>query len=106
MRGPVTREWFDRAKRVLPNGVSSGFRYWGDDDTFVIDRGLGAHVFDMDGNEYIDYQLGFGPVILGHADPYVCDAVAAAATRGTTFAMTQRGRDRGSREGARGDRLG
>jgi glutamate-1-semialdehyde 2,1-aminomutase len=90
MRGPVTREWFERAKRVLPNGVSSGFRYWGDDETFVIDHGLGGHVFDMDGNRYIDYQLGFGPVILGHADPYVCDAVAVAATRGTTFAMTQR----------------
>ena len=90
MRGPVTREWFHRAKRVLPNGVSSGFRYWGDDETFVIDRGLGGHVFDMDGNEYVDYQLGFGPVILGHADPHVCDAVAAAATRGTTFAMTQK----------------
>lgn len=90
MRGPVTREWFRRAKRVLPNGVSSGFRYWGDDDTFVIDRGEGGHVWDMDDNEYIDYQLGFGPVILGHADPYVNEAVAAAATRGTTFAMTQK----------------
>ena len=90
MRGPVTREWFRRAKAALPNGVSSGFRYWGDDDTFVISHGSGAHVFDMDGNEYIDYQLGFGPVILGHADPYVCEAVAEAATRGTTFAMTQK----------------
>ncbi|MEX1005298.1 MAG: glutamate-1-semialdehyde 2,1-aminomutase [Acidimicrobiia bacterium] len=90
MRGPVTREWFRRAKAVLPNGVSSGFRYWGDDDTFVISHGSGAHVFDMDGNEYIDYQLGFGPVILGHGDPHVCDAVAEAATRGTTFAMTQK----------------
>jgi glutamate-1-semialdehyde 2,1-aminomutase len=90
MRGPVTREWFRRAKAVLPNGVSSGFRYWGDDDTFVISHGSGAHVFDMDGNEYIDYQLGFGPIILGHADPYVCEAVADAATRGTTFAMTQK----------------
>ncbi|HSJ27000.1 MAG TPA: glutamate-1-semialdehyde 2,1-aminomutase [Acidimicrobiia bacterium] len=90
MRGPVTREWFHRAKQVLPNGVSSGFRYWGDDDTFVIDRGRGGHVFDMDGNEYIDYQLGFGPVILGHGDPHVAEAVAHAATLGTTFAMTQR----------------
>lgn len=90
MRGPVTREWFRRAQRVLPNGVSSGFRYWGDEETFVIDHGVGGHVFDMDGTEYIDYQLGFGPVILGHADEYVCDAVAAAARNGTTYAMTQR----------------
>jgi glutamate-1-semialdehyde 2,1-aminomutase len=66
------------------------FPLLGDDDTFVIDHGLGGHVFDMDGNEYIDYQLGFGPVILGHARSARGDAVAHAATRGTTFAMTQR----------------
>lgn len=89
MRGPKTREWFERAKQVLPNGVSSGFRYWGEDETFVIDRGVGGHVFDMDGRDYVDYQLGFGPVILGHADPHVVEAVAKAAGRGTTFAMTQ-----------------
>jgi len=70
--------------------VSSGFRYWGDDETFVIDRGEGGHVWDMDGTEYIDYQLGFGPVILGHGDPQVADAVARAARNGTTFAMTQK----------------
>jgi glutamate-1-semialdehyde 2,1-aminomutase len=89
MRGPQTKQWFERAKRVLPNGVSSGFRYWGDEETFVIDRGRGGHIYDMDGREYIDYQLGFGPVILGHGDPYVAEAVAKAAERGTTFAMTQ-----------------
>ena len=90
MNGPKTREWFGRAQQVMPNGVSSGFRYWGDEETPVIDHGRGGHVFDMDGREYVDYQMGFGPIILGHGDPYVVEEVARAAAQGTTFAMTQR----------------
>ncbi len=90
IQGPNTAEWFRRARSALVNGVSSGFRYWGDDDTLVIDHGSGGHVFDMDGKDYIDYQLGFGPVILGHGDPAVASAVANAAAAGTVFAMTQR----------------
>ena len=88
LQGPNTSEWFRRADAALVNGVSSGFRYWGPDDTFVIQRGNGAWVEDMDGNRYVDYQLGFGPVILGHAHPAVSSAVAEAAASGTTFAMT------------------
>ncbi len=88
LQGPNTAEWFQRAKSALVDGVSSGFRYWGDDDTMVIARGEGAHVYDMDGNRYIDYQLGFGPIILGHGHPDVAAAVAEAAAEGTTFAMT------------------
>jgi glutamate-1-semialdehyde 2,1-aminomutase len=88
LQGPKTAEWFRRANDVLVNGVSSGFRYWGPVDTMVIERGEGAHVYDMDGNRYIDYQLGFGPVILGHGHPEVAAAVAEAAGAGTTFAMT------------------
>jgi glutamate-1-semialdehyde 2,1-aminomutase len=88
LQGDKTGEWFRRARASLVGGVSSGFRYWGDDDTLVIDRGEGGHVFDMDGKRYIDYQLGFGPVILGHGHPEVAQAVAAAAAAGTTFAMT------------------
>lgn len=89
LQGPKTAEWFDRARKVLVAGVSSGFRYWGDRDTMVIDRGDGAYVYDMDGNRYIDYQLGFGPIVLGHGHPKVVEAVADAAASGTTFAMTQ-----------------
>lgn len=88
LQGPKTAEWFGRARSALVNGVSSGFRYWGDDDTLVIDRGEGAYAFDMDGKRYIDYQLGFGPIILGHGYQPVVDAVAKAASRGTVFAMT------------------
>ncbi len=88
LQGEKTAEWFARARASLVNGVSSQFRYWGDDDTLVIERGEGAYVYDMDGNRYIDYQCGFGPVVLGHGHPVVAQAVAEAAAAGTTFAMT------------------
>jgi len=91
LQGKNTAEWFARGKASLVNGVSSGFRYWGDEDTLVIDHGEGAYVFDMDGNRYIDYQMGFGPVILGHGEPTVAAAVAEAAAAGTTYAMTTAG---------------
>jgi len=90
LQGKQTAQWFERASSALINGVSSQFRYWGDEDTIVIERGEAGHIYDMDGTRYIDYQLGFGPVILGHADPKVGAAVAEAAGAGTSFAMTQR----------------
>lgn len=90
LQGNKTAEWFQRASANLINGVSSQFRYWGDQDTLVIDRGEGGHVYDMDGKRYIDYQCGFGPIILGHGDEAVVSAVAEAAAGGTSFAMTQR----------------
>ena len=90
LQGKETKAWFDRAKQVLVAGVSSSFRYWGEEDTPVFGRGEGAHVFDMDGRRYIDYMLGFGPVVLGHAHPHVTAAVAEAAADGVSFAATQR----------------
>lgn len=90
LQGSNTAEWFKRASSALINGVSSQFRYWGDDDTIVIDHGEGGHLIDMDGKRYIDYQLGFGPIILGHGDEAVVASVAEAAAAGTSFAMTQR----------------
>jgi glutamate-1-semialdehyde 2,1-aminomutase len=83
-----TRSWFDRAQAVMPWGVSSNFRYWGE-ETPVITRGQGAYVWDADGNRYIDYRLAFGPIILGHADPRVNRRVHEAIDNGTLFAHTQ-----------------
>jgi glutamate-1-semialdehyde 2,1-aminomutase len=90
LQGEHTAAWYSRAKANLVNGVSSQFRYWGEDDTLVIDRGEGAYIFDMDGKRYIDYQCGFGPIVLGHGHPGVVAAVAEAAAEGTVFAMTQK----------------
>ena len=79
---------FRRAVKRLPLGVSSNFRYWGDERTVYIERGEGARVWDLDGNEYVDYRRGYGPVILGHCDPEV-DAAAREGQRvGTVFALS------------------
>jgi glutamate-1-semialdehyde 2,1-aminomutase len=89
LQGSKGVEWYQRAASKLINGVSSQFRDWGPEDTLVIERGEGGHVYDVDGKRYIDYQCGFGPIILGHADERVGAAVAEAVASGTTFAMTQ-----------------
>jgi glutamate-1-semialdehyde 2,1-aminomutase len=83
-----TQELFQRAKRVIPQGVNSNFRYWGDENTLVILRGEGARIWEADENEYIDYQLAFGPFILGHAYPQVTERVAEAIHNSTLFAWT------------------
>jgi glutamate-1-semialdehyde 2,1-aminomutase len=69
---------FARAAQRLPLGVSSTFRYWGDDRTIYVDHGKGGRTWDIDGNAYVDYRLGYGPAILGYAD----DRVDAAARKG------------------------
>lgn len=76
----------ERALEVMPLGVSSNFRYWGPTETPVAVRGEGCYVWDADGNRSIDYRLGFGPVILGHGHPAVCDRVAEVIRHGTIFA--------------------
>ena len=66
---------FRKALTKLPLGVASNFRYWGEDRTIYVKKGRGARVWDLDDNIYIDYRLGYGPAILGYADPRV-DAAA------------------------------
>jgi glutamate-1-semialdehyde 2,1-aminomutase len=86
-----SKEHFKRAIKRLPLGVSSNFRAWGEERTVYVARAKGPRIWDIDGNEYIDYRLGYGPVILGHADPRV-DAAARDAidTGGTTALSTPR----------------
>ena len=79
--------WFERAGRVIPGGVNSpvrAFRSVGGVPYFV-ERGEGAYVWDVEGRRYLDYVQSYGASILGHADPDVVKAVAAAAERGTTY---------------------
>lgn len=78
---------FKKAIRKLPLGVSSNFRYWGDDKTIYADHGKGARLWDIDGNEYIDYRLAYGPTILGYADPRVDEAARAGMEIGGVFAL-------------------
>ena len=88
MQGPKTKALFEKALAVIPYGVNSNFRYWGDDDTLVITKGEGAYIWDADGKRYIDYRLGFGPIILGHSNPTVTKQVQDAIEGGTVFAWT------------------
>ena len=76
-----------KAKRYIPSGVNSNFRDYGD-DTLVISHAKDAYLFDVDGNRYIDYRLGFGPIILGHAEDRVTARVADEIRNGTLFACT------------------
>jgi glutamate-1-semialdehyde 2,1-aminomutase len=82
-----TRELYQRARKVFPYGVNSNFRYWGE-DTNVFVRGEKGYVFDADENRYIDYRLGFGPVILGHGYPAVVERVTQAIKGGGVYAAT------------------
>lgn len=88
--GKKSHEFFERAKKVIPYGVNSNFRYWGDNDTPVIARAKDGYVYDFDDKRYIDYRLGFGPIILGHADPYVNERVMEAIQHGVTYAATHK----------------
>ncbi|HEX6387438.1 MAG TPA: guanitoxin biosynthesis PLP-dependent transaminase GntE [Anaerolineae bacterium] len=87
--GQKSHAFFERARAVIPYGVNSNFRYWGDDETPVIADARDAYLYDFDGKRYIDYRLGFGPIILGHADPFVTQRVTEAIQHGVTFAATQ-----------------
>ncbi len=71
----------------MPGGTDSNFRAWGE-DTIYVDRGKGGRVWDMDQNEYVDLRLGYGPVMLGHADPRVDDYVNERMRRGVSFSLT------------------
>ena len=83
-----TDAFFERAKKVIPFGVSSNFRYWGEGENIGVARAEGTYLWDLDGNRYIDYRLGFGPVILGHGHSAVADRVTEAIRSGTIFALT------------------
>jgi glutamate-1-semialdehyde 2,1-aminomutase len=80
-------ELLARAERAMAGGTPGGNRLPGGTE-FVVDRGEGCRVWDVEGREYIDYVLGSGPMILGHAHPAVIEAVERQVRRGTQFYMT------------------
>ncbi len=80
-------EMYHRATKTLPGGTNSNFRAWGE-DTVYVDRGKGGKVWDIDGNEYIDLRMGYGPVILGHGDDRVDDYVNERMRLGVSFSLT------------------
>ena len=82
-----SRKLQQRAERMIPGGVSSPVRAFGavGGDQRFIARGRGSHLWDADGNEYIDYLGSWGPLILGHSPPAVVNAIHNSAKNGTSF---------------------
>ena len=80
---------FSEAKKRIPGGVNSPVRAFRDlgREPFFVERAAGARLWDVDGNEYIDYIGTWGPAILGHAPRVVVEAVQKAATRGVSFGI-------------------
>jgi len=77
-----------QAAKLMPLGVNSNFRYWGDDLTPYVQKAKGAYLWDVDGNRYIDYRMAFGPIILGHAYDEIDARVQEEIQKGVLFAMT------------------
>lgn len=78
---------FQEGQRYIPGGVNSpvrAFRAVGGNPLFI-QRAQGARIWDVDGNEYIDYVASWGPMILGHAHPQVVEAIQRAAEQGTSY---------------------
>ena len=89
---------FDKALKLMPGGVSSNARLWRATQflphhenqkqmTLFIKKAHGSHIWDVDDNEYIDYRLGFGPVILGHSYPAVVKAIHEEENLGSVYAF-------------------
>jgi glutamate-1-semialdehyde 2,1-aminomutase len=85
-----SREIFERAEKVLVGGVNSpvrAFRSVGG-EPLIIERGSGQYLYDVDGNELLDYVCSWGAIILGHSNAAVAEAIADQARRGTSFGVT------------------
>src|SRR5438128_9608282 len=82
-----SRDAFQRACRVIPGGVNSPARAFGavGGEPLFIARGQGPFLYDLDGQEYLDYVGSWGPLILGHCHPRVVRAVTEALAKGASF---------------------
>ncbi len=83
--GKSRPERLARARQHMPMGVAENYRYWGEDQTIFVDTMKGGTLTDFDGNTWVDFRLGYGPIILGYRDDRVDDAVVRTIKeRGTT----------------------
>src|ERR1700731_2274006 len=83
-----SREWYERAQQSLIEGVNSPSRGASvcSPGPVVLERGRGSHVWDVDGNEYVDFMMSFGALIQGHAHPKIVDVVSQTMAGGSPFA--------------------
>ena len=83
---PKSAELFARAQRSIAGGINSGIRKMEVPVPLYFDHGQGSRLFDVDGNEYIDFQIGQGAILYGHAPAGMADAIAVQARKGTHWA--------------------
>jgi glutamate-1-semialdehyde 2,1-aminomutase len=83
---PKSLALFERAQKSIAGGVNSGIRKMEQPVPLYFDHGKGSRLFDVDGNEYIDFQIGQGAILYGHAPEGMADAIAAQARKGTHWA--------------------
>src|SRR5205807_9305703 len=83
---PRSQQLWNEAREVMPRGVPSSFQDAAPQPVFV-ERGKGSRVWDVDGNEYVDFHNGFGVMVVGHAHPKIVAAVQAQIERGSHFAQ-------------------
>ena len=86
-RTPLETQLLAKAAQYLPGG-NTGNMTVRDDLSFLVREGRGSHLYDVSGNEYVDWLMGSGPMILGHAHPAVTEAVIKAVEQGSTFFAT------------------
>src|ERR1700742_1832112 len=83
-----SRRWFERAKKVLAGGISSSARATTTGNLpypLYIARGQGSRIWDADGNEFIDYLLSYGSIVLGHSSPEITESVTRQLESGTMY---------------------
>ena len=83
---PQSEKWYERARKSLAGGVSSQFRAGSPPHPMFYERGEGPYIWDVDGNQLLDFTLSQGPLILGHSHPEVLEAIDSAMRRGQLFA--------------------
>ena len=86
---PGSAKLYEESSRVFPSGVTHDTRYVTPFPIFV-DRAAGSHKWDVDGNEYIDYVMGHGALLMGHAHPAITEAIVEQAQRGTHYGANHR----------------
>ena len=84
---------YSQLTAIIPGGVNSPFRGFNQVGGCppIIERGWGSHVYDIDGNDYLDLCCGWGPLLFGHCHPHIVNAVQKAAARGTLFGASTKG---------------
>jgi len=82
----TSKNLYEEAKELIPGGVGSGFRFF-EPYPFFIKRAKGSRMWDVDGNEYIDFLMGYNPLVGGHANPIILEAVREQMENGTMYTM-------------------